>query len=125
MTCTGRHWPGNGIGALLGPSYHVLNEGTEIGPGEAELWYDRAAVRTRSFSKRSSPGRAVRSSGTRHRSVVPVGHSGGAQWISTMVVLHPGRVIAAWVRSGGVTKFHSRHPEWPDHQVPRLFTPCR
>ena len=26
--------------ALLGPSYHVLNEGTEIGSGEAELWYD-------------------------------------------------------------------------------------
>jgi hypothetical protein len=26
--------------ALLGPSYHVLNEGTQIGPGEAALWYD-------------------------------------------------------------------------------------
>jgi hypothetical protein len=35
-----------------------------------------------------------------------------------MVILHPDRVIAAWIRSGGITKFHSRHPEWPDHQVP-------
>jgi hypothetical protein len=105
--------------ALLGPSYHVLNEGTQIGPGEAELWYDPRRGSDKVFLK------ALRALGDQsgHPEIGAVpwclwGHSGGAQWISTMVVLHPDRVVAAWVRSGGVTKFHSRHPEWPDHQVP-------
>ena len=105
--------------ALLGPSYHVLNEGTQIGPGEAELWYDPRRGSDKVFLK------ALQALGDQsgHPEIGAVpwclwGHSGGAQWISTMVILHPDRVIAAWVRSGGVTKFHSRHPEWPDHQVP-------
>jgi len=104
--------------ALLGPCYHVLNEGTQIGPGEAELWYDPRRGSDKVFVN------ALRAlgdkSGHPEIGVVPWclwGHSGGAQWASTMVVLHPDRVAAAWIRSGGITKFHSRHPEWPDHQV--------
>lgn len=104
--------------ALLGPSYHVLNEGTEIGPGQAELWYDPRRGSDKVFLKALEDLGAK--SGHPEMGAVPWclwGHSGGAQWISTMVVLHPNRVVAAWIRSGGVTKFHSRHPEWPDHQV--------
>jgi hypothetical protein len=105
--------------ALLGPSYHVLNEGTQIGPGEAELWYDPRRGSDKVFLKVLQA--LGDQSGHPEMASLPWclwGHSGGAQWISTMVVLHPDRVVAAWVRSGGVTKFHSRHPEWPDHQVP-------
>jgi poly(3-hydroxybutyrate) depolymerase len=104
--------------ALLGPSYHVLNEGTQIGPGEAELWYDPRRGSDKVFLK------ALDALGAKsgHPEIASVpwclwGHSGGAQWISTMIILHPDRVVAAWIRSGGITKFHSRHPEWPDHQV--------
>ncbi len=104
--------------ALLGPSYHVLNEGTQIGPGEAELWYD-----PRRGSDKVFLGALVAlgaKSGHAEIGAAPWclwGHSGGAQWCSQMVVLHPERVAAAWIRSGGTTKFHSRHPEWPDPQV--------
>jgi len=108
--------------ALLGPSYHVLNEGTEIGPGEAELWYDPRRGSDKVFLNALCALGAK--SGHPEIGVVPWclwGHSGGAQWISTMTVLHPERVVAAWIRSGGITKFHSRHPEWPDHQVPEAI----
>ena len=104
--------------ALLGPCYHVLNEGTQIGPGEAELWYDPRRGSDKVFQKALSA--LGDKSGHPELGSVPWclwGHSGGAQWASTMVVLHPDRVIASWIRSGGVTKFHSRHPEWPEHQV--------
>ncbi len=104
--------------ALLGPCYHVLNEGTQIGPGEAELWYDPRRGSDKVFLQ------ALVALGEKagHPEIGSApwclwGHSGGAQWISTMVILHPDRVVAAWIRSGGITKFHSRHPEWPDHQV--------
>ena len=40
--------------ALLGPSYHVLNEGTQIGPGEAELWYDPRRGSDKVFLKAAS-----------------------------------------------------------------------
>jgi len=104
--------------ALLGPCYHVLNEGTQIAPGEAELWYDPRRGSDKVFLNALDALGAK----TGHPEIGSVpwclwGHSGGAQWISTMVVLHPDRVVAAWIRSGGITKFHSRHPEWPDHQV--------
>jgi poly(3-hydroxybutyrate) depolymerase len=104
--------------ALLGPSYHVSNEGTQIGPGEAELWYDPRRGSNKVFLNALDTLGAK--SGHPEIGSVPWclwGHSGGAQWISTMVVLHPDRVVAAWILSGGITKFHSRHPEWPDHQV--------
>jgi hypothetical protein len=104
--------------ALLGPCYHVLNEGTQIGPGEAELWYDPRRGSDKVFQQALVALGAK--AGQPELGSVPWclwGHSGGAQWASTMVVLHPDRVIASWIRSGGVTKFHSRHPEWPDHQV--------
>ena len=105
--------------ALLGPSYHVLNEGTEIGPGQAELWYDPRRGSDKVFLKALVALGAQ--SGHPEISGAPWclwGHSGGAQWIGMMTVLHPERVVAAWIRSGGATKFHSRHPEWPAHQVP-------
>lgn len=104
--------------ALLGPCYHVLNEGTQIGPGEAELWYDPRRGSDKVF--RNALVALGEKSGHAEIGVVPWclwGHSGGAQWASTMVVLHPDRVVGAWIRSGGITKFHSRHPEWPDHTV--------
>jgi poly(3-hydroxybutyrate) depolymerase len=104
--------------ALLGPCYHVLNEGTQIGPGEAELWYDPRRGSDKVFLHALVA--LGEKSGHPEIGSVPWclwGHSGGAQWISTMVILHPERVVAAWIRSGGITKFHSRHPEWPDHQV--------
>ncbi len=105
--------------ALLGPCYHVLNEGTQIGPGEAELWYDPRRGSDKVFL------RALVAIGAQsgHPEIGNApwclwGHSGGAQWASTMTILYPDRVVAAWIRSGGITKFHSRHPEWPDHTVP-------
>ena len=104
--------------ALLGPSYHVLNEGTQIGPGEAELWYDPRRGSDKVFC--NALVALGEKSGHPEIGVVPWclwGHSGGAQWASTMVVLHPDRVVGAWIRSGGITKFHSRHPEWPDHTL--------
>ena len=104
--------------ALLGPSYHVLNEGTEIGPGEAELWYDPRRGSDKVFLKALDALGAK--SGHVELAVVPWclwGHSGGAQWASTMVILHPERIVGSWIRSGGITAFHSRHPEWPEHVV--------
>jgi hypothetical protein len=86
--------------ALLGPSYHVLNEGTEIGPGEAELWYDPRRGSDKVFL--NALGALGTKSGHPEIGAVPWclwGHSGGAQWISTMTVLHPERVVAAWIRS--------------------------
>ncbi len=104
--------------ALLGPSYHVLNEGTQIGPGEAELWYDPRRGSDKVFCN------ALVALGEKagHPEIGSApwclwGHSGGAQWISQMTVMHPDRVVAAWIRSGGTTKFHSRHPEWPDPEL--------
>jgi poly(3-hydroxybutyrate) depolymerase len=104
--------------ALLGPCYHVLNGGTQIGPGEAELWYDPRRGSDKVF--RNALVAMGDKAGHPEIGSVPWclwGHSGGAQWISQMTVMHPDRVVAAWVRSGGTTKFHSRHPEWPEPEV--------
>jgi hypothetical protein len=104
--------------ALLGPCYHVLNDGTQIGPGEAELWYDPR----RGSDKVYCNALVALGDKAGHPEIGSVpwclwGHSGGAQWISQMTVMHPERVVAAWIRSGGTTRFHSRHPEWPEPEL--------
>jgi pimeloyl-ACP methyl ester carboxylesterase len=104
--------------ALLGPSYHVLNEKIDLSPGGSELWFDPRKGSERTFL------RALRDlasqSGHPELESVPWalwGHSGGGIWADVMASLHPDRVAVAWLRSGSAAMFRPR-PEFPALQVP-------
>ncbi len=93
--------------ALLGPSYHVLNEKTDDSPGGSQLWFDPRRGSDKTFLKALSDFAAK--SGHREIETVPWtlwGHSGGGIWSDVMATLHPERVVAMWLRSG--TAFRSR-----------------
>src|SRR5882724_1467144 len=100
--------------ALLGPSYHVLNDSIDYSPGGAELWYDPGHGSEKAFL-RGLADLAVQSG---HPEVATVpwclwGHSGGGIWSSIMELLHPDRVVAAFFRSGnGFTR-------WERGEIPR------
>ena len=103
---------------LLGPSYRVLNNAIDLTPGGAELWFDPRKGSDRVFL-RALDEFGVKS-GHPEISSVPWclwGHSGGGIWANVMSMLHPERVVAAFLRSGTATMFRTR-PEFVQPAVP-------
>ena len=104
--------------ALLGPSYHVLNEKVDLTPGGSEHWFDPRRGSEKTFLK--ALGELAAKSGHPELETVPWalwGHSGGGIWSDVMTTLHPGRVAAVWLRSGSAAMFRTK-PEFPQPQVP-------
>jgi pimeloyl-ACP methyl ester carboxylesterase len=105
--------------ALLGPSYHVLNEKIDLAPGGSEWWFDPRKGSEKAFLK--ALGEFAGKSGHAELSTVPWalwGHSGGGIWADVMAALHPDRVAVAWLRSGSAAMFRT-HPEFPPLPVPQ------
>lgn len=103
---------------LLGPSYHVLNDAIDLTPGGAELWFDPRRGSDRVFLRALDEFAAK--SGRAEISTVPWclwGHSGGGIWANVMCMLHPDRVLAAFLRSGTAVMFRPRH-EFVQPEVP-------
>jgi hypothetical protein len=103
---------------LLGPSYHVLNDAIDLTPGGAELWFDPRRGSDRVFL-RALDEFAVKS-GHAEIAVAPWclwGHSGGGIWSNVMCMLHPERVLAAFLRSGTAAMFRPMH-EFKQPTVP-------
>ena len=103
---------------LLGPSYRVLNEETDLTPGGSEHWYDPRRGSERVFL------RALDEFATKSRlaeiATAPWclwGHSGGGIWSNVMSTLHPERVLAAFLRSGNAASARTR-PEFLQSKVP-------
>ncbi len=104
--------------ALLGPSYHVLNEKNDLSPGASQLWFDPRRGSEKTFLK--ALGELGAKSAHPELETVPWalwGHSGGGIWSNVMSTLHPDRVVAMWLRSGSVAMFRT-HDEFPQPQVP-------
>ncbi len=104
--------------ALLGPSYHVLNEKTDLTPGGSELWFDLRRGSEKTFLK--ALGELAAKSGHPELTTVPWalwGHSGGGIWSDVLSTLHPDRVAAIWFRSGTAAMFRTRD-EFPQPQIP-------
>jgi hypothetical protein len=104
--------------ALLGPAYQVLNDAIDLTPGGAELWFDPRLGSDRVFY------RALEEFATKsgHPEIATVpwclwGHSGGGIWANVMSILHPDRVLAAFLRSGTAAMFRSKH-EFAQPEVP-------
>ncbi|MDB5320957.1 MAG: hypothetical protein JWN40_2588 [Phycisphaerales bacterium] len=116
--------------ALLGPSYHVVNEKIDISPGASELWFDPRRGSEKTFLKALSDLAAK----SKHPEVETApwalwGHSGGGIWSDVMATLHPDRVVAVFARSGTALMFTS-HAEFkgPDvpasmYAIPMIFNP--
>jgi hypothetical protein len=104
--------------ALLGPSYHVLNEKIDLSPGGSELWFDPRNGSEKTFLK-ALHELAIKSSHPELESVPWAlwGHSGGGIWSDVMSMLHPDRVAAVWMRSGSAYMFRTK-PEFPQPKVP-------
>ena len=104
--------------ALLGPSYHVLNEKTDLTPGGSELWFDPRRGSEKTFLK--ALGELAAKSGHPELETVPWalwGHSGGGIWADVLSTLHPDRVVAIWLRSGSAAMFRTRS-EFPQPEIP-------
>ena len=95
---------------LLGPSYRVLNDAIDLTPGGAELWFDPRQGSDRVFLR--ALDEFATKSGHAEIASVPWclwGHSGGGIWANVMSMLHPDRVLAAFLRSGTAAMFRSRN----------------
>jgi hypothetical protein len=104
--------------ALLGPSYHVLNEKIDLTPGGSEHWFDPRRGSEKTFLR--ALGELAAASGHPELETVPWalwGHSGGGIWSDVMTTLHPDRVAAVWLRSGSAAMFRPK-PEFPRPEVP-------
>jgi pimeloyl-ACP methyl ester carboxylesterase len=104
--------------ALLGPSYHVLNEKIDLTPGGSEHWFDPRRGSDKTLLR--ALHELAAKSGHLEVEKVPWalwGHSGGGIWADVMSLLHPERVIAVWMRSGSAAMFRTK-PEFPPPQVP-------
>ena len=104
--------------ALLGPSYQVLNDAIDLTPGGAELWFDPRQGSDRVFLR--ALDEFATKSGHAEIATAPWclwGHSGGGIWADVMTILHPDRVLAAFLRSGTAAMFRSRH-EFVQPEVP-------
>ena len=104
--------------AILGPSYHVLNEKVDLTLGGSEHWFDPRRGSEKTFLK--ALGELAGQSGHSELTTVPWvlwGHSGGGIWADVMSSLHPDRVVAMWLRSGSAAMFRSK-PEFPQPTVP-------
>ena len=99
--------------ALLGPSYQQP-EGANCA-----LWCDPRHGSGQTFERALSELAVTTSHPELNR--VPWalwGHSGGAQWVGTMLLLHPERVVAVWLRSGAPALVASPSTEWPGLETP-------
>ena len=104
--------------ALLGPAYQVLNDAIDLTPGGAELWFDPRQGSDRVFLRVLEE--FATKSGHAEIATAPWclwGHSGGGIWANVMSILHPDRVLAAFLRSGTAAMFRSRH-EFAQPEVP-------
>ncbi len=99
--------------ALLGPCYHVLNDG-DLGPAGSEYWFDPRRGSDKTFLKALDEFAAK----TGHPELAAVpwalwGHSAGGIWSEVMSTLHPERVLAVYFRSGSTVVFRDRPVEFP------------
>jgi len=104
--------------ALLGPSYHVLNDAIDLTPGGAELWFDPRKGSNATFL-RALKELSIQS-GYPEIATAPWvlwGHSGGGIWSNVMSTLHPERIVAVFLRSGTATMFRTMH-EFIQPEVP-------
>jgi pimeloyl-ACP methyl ester carboxylesterase len=104
--------------ALLGPSYHVLNDAIDLTPGGAELWFDPRKGSDMTFLQALKE--LSTQSGYPEIATAPWvlwGHSGGGIWSNVMSTLHPERVVAVFLRSGTATMFRTMH-EFIQPKVP-------
>jgi len=81
--------------ALLGPSYHQRDQ------DNCAWWADPQQGSDRAFQR----ALADFASATGHAELAKVpwvlwGHSGGGDWAGSVLLLHPERVVAVWLRSG-------------------------
>src|SRR5438876_11060671 len=79
--------------ALLGPSYHVLNEKNDLSPGASQHWFDPRRGSAKTFVK--ALGEFAAKSAHPEMETVPWvlwGHSGGGIWSDVLCTLHPDRV---------------------------------
>jgi len=104
--------------ALLGPCYHVLNDG-DLGPTGSEYWFDPRRGSDKTFVK--ALGELADKTDHPELATVPWalwGHSAGGIWSDVMSTLHPERIIAVYFRSGSTVVFRDRPVEFPRPQVP-------
>jgi hypothetical protein len=104
--------------ALLGPSYHVLNDG-DLGPAGSDYWFDPRLGSDKTFLRALSEFAAR----TGHPELAKVpwalwGHSAGAGWADVMSTLHPERVIAVYYRSGCGYVWTNRPAMYPPFDIP-------
>ena len=81
--------------ALLGPSYHQSEQ------DDCSWWCDPRNGSEQTFLRALAEFATL--SGHAELEHVPWalwGHSGGANWVGTMLILHPERIAAVWLRSG-------------------------
>jgi hypothetical protein len=105
--------------ALMGPTYHVLNDATDASPGGSELWFDPRRGSDKTFLK--ALAELAGKSGHPEMQTVPWvlwGHSGGGIWSHVMTALYPERVVAVFLRSGYVTSFGNSRPEFSHVEMP-------
>ncbi len=108
--------------ALLGPSYHVRNDG-DLGPAGSEFWFDPRRGSDKVFQKALQDLGAK--SGHPELATVPWalwGHSAGAGWADVMAMLHPQRVVAIYYRSGAALVWMG-HPEYEQAKIPAAAYP--
>jgi len=104
--------------ALLGPSYHVLNDG-DLGPAGSEYWFDPRRGSDKVFLKALEDLGAK--SGHSELAIVPWalwGHSAGAGWADVMATLHPERVVGIYYRSGAALVWNYKPAEYPPVPIP-------
>ncbi len=80
--------------ALLGPCYHVLNDG-DLGAAGSEYWFDPRRGSAKTFLKSSRRFRRQdRTSRIGHGSLGPLGTFGRGGWADVMAPCHPERIVA-------------------------------
>ena len=100
--------------ALMAPSYEQPQE------ADCQRWCDPRNGSSEAFQKALVD--LGRQSGHRELAEVPWaiwGHSGGGHWCGGMVMLHPEKVVAAWLRSG--VPLMEANPDRPSilpHELP-------
>jgi hypothetical protein len=104
--------------ALLGPSYHVLNDG-DLGPAGSEYWFDPRRGSDKTFLR--ALGDFAAQTGHPELATVPWalwGHSAGAGWADVMSTLYPDRIVAVYYRSGCALVWANRPAEYPPVKIP-------